>query len=122
MKQAVRVKRAYEPAARSDGFRVLVDRVWPRGVRKEDLHVKIWAKEIAPSTALRKWFGHDPKRWAEFRRRYLAELKDPSIVGEIRRIVDAAKDASTITLVYSAKDVEHNQAVVLKQVFGKRVR
>lgn len=119
MKPRVLIKRAYERADRSDGFRVLVDRVWPRGVRKEDLHVKLWAKEIAPSAKLRAWFGHDPERWSQFRERYRAELRDPAIQDEIRKILAEAGTSPAITLVYGAKDTEHNQAVVLKSIFER---
>ena len=122
MKQAIRIKRVYEPAHRDDGFRVLVDRVWPRGVSKDDAHVDLWAKEIAPSTGLRQWFGHDPERWAEFEKRYDAELRDAGAESEIETIMNAAKGKSVITLVYGAKDEEHNQAVVLQKWFEKCAR
>lgn len=113
----VRIKRAYDGYAKSDGYRVLVDRVWPRGLTKTALHCDLWAKDLAPSTGLRKWFGHDPERWTEFRKRYLAELKANHASSRISEIVREA--GSTITLVYSAKDEEHNQAVVLEGLFRK---
>lgn len=113
MARPIHVKRAYEPAAKSDGYRVLVDRVWPRGVSKEEIQIDEWAKEIAPSTQLRQWFGHDPERWAEFQKRYRAELRDPAQQQRLRDLLAAAKSSRTITLVYSAKDEEHNQAIVL---------
>lgn len=116
------MKRAYDAPAKADGYRVLVDRVWPRGVRKEDLSLNEWAKAIAPSTKLRQWFGHDPERWDEFRRRYERELADPACRAEIDRIIDAAHGRARLTLVYSAKDEEHNQAVVLREVFARRLR
>lgn len=119
MASDVQIKRAYEAPARGDGYRVLVDRVWPRGVRKEDLHLKLWAKDLGPSTKLRQWFGHDPKRWNEFRERYERELMDAKCETQIRDIIDAAKDSPVITLVYSAKDEEHNQAVVLCTKFAR---
>lgn len=119
MAHEIRIKRAYEPQARGDGYRVLVDRVWPRGLRKEDLHVKLWAKELGPSTELRQWFGHDPKRWKQFVERYKTELKDRNCEAQIRNIIADAKDAPAITLVYSAKDEEHNQAVVLRDTFQR---
>lgn len=119
MKHDIQIKRAYEPVTRDDGFRVLVDRVWPRGLRKDELHADTWAKDIAPSTELRQWFAHDPQRWPEFRKRYLTELRDPAIRAQIRDIIGAAKATPTITLVYSAKDEEHNQAVVLREVFRR---
>lgn len=111
MTRDIRVKRVYEPAAPADGFRVLVDRVWPRGVKKEELEADLWLKEVAPSTALRKWFGHDPARWEEFKRRYFAELDEkPDVVG---RITGGAK--GRVTLLFSARDEEHNQAVALRE-------
>lgn len=119
MAKEVRIKRAYERPEKSDGYRVLVDRVWPRGIRKEDLRLDEWCKEIAPSTKLRQWFGHDQKRWQEFRERYEWELIDPQHQAQIRRIIEAAEASRDITLVYSAKDEEHNQAVVLCSVFAR---
>lgn len=114
---AIKLKRAYEPPAREDGRRILVDRVWPRGIRKEAAAVDQWLKDVAPSTALRKWFGHDPERWAEFRRRYRAELeKHPEALAELRRL---AQDG-TLTLVYGARDPLHNQAVVLRELLLER--
>jgi uncharacterized protein YeaO (DUF488 family) len=106
----IRIRRAYDPPRRDDGYRVLVDRVWPRGVSRSALALDEWRKEIAPSTNLRRWFGHDPERWKEFQRRYFAEL-------EARQ--DAVLDLLTrarrgrITLVYGARDPDHNQAVAL---------
>jgi uncharacterized protein YeaO (DUF488 family) len=115
----VLLKRAYEASAITDGFRVLVDRLWPRGIKKADLRLDAWVKDIAPSTALRKWFGHDPKRWPEFRRRYKAELKDPKLRKMIADTVKAAEKQSAITLVYAARDTEHNEAVVLQDIFKR---
>lgn len=110
------VKRVYEEPEKTDGFRILVDRVWPRGMTKEKAHVDLWLKDAGPSTALRKWFAHDPKKWDEFKKRYLKELKDKKeITGQIK---ENAKNG-TVTLVYSAKDEEHNQAVVLKEFLLK---
>ncbi|MBV8638912.1 MAG: DUF488 family protein [Candidatus Eremiobacteraeota bacterium] len=111
----IQTKRAYDPVATTDGFRVLVDRVWPRGVSKEELHVKIWAKDVAPSTSLRKWFGHDPRRWAEFKTRYKQELRDPDVRAHLHEILEQAGKSQTITLVFGAKDREHNQAIVLEE-------
>lgn len=109
---SIRIKRVYETATADDGFRVLVDRVWPRGVTKEKAAVDLWLKEIAPTTELRKWFGHAPERWDAFRSRYLLELAArPALVEDLR--AQAAK--GPLTLVYSARDKLHNQAVVLKQ-------
>lgn len=115
----IQIKRAYDPRANDDGFRVLVDRVWPRGLSKTELHADVWAKDLAPSTALRKWFGHDPERWPEFRKRYEAELRESGARERIADVVDSAKGKRTITLVYGAKDTEHNQAVVLKKLFER---
>lgn len=121
MVKDVQIKRAYDPPARTDGYRVLVDRMWPRGVRKDELHVNEWAKDLAPSTKLRQWFGHDPKRWKQFQERYEWELMDPHSKEEIQHVIDAAKDHKTLTLIYSAKDVEHNQAVVLSRIFARKL-
>jgi len=111
----VRLKRAYEPADESDGYRVLVDRLWPRGVSKAKAHLDLWMKDIAPSTELRRWFGHDPARWDEFERRYRAELTEP----DQRQLVTALADRAAhgpLTLVYGARDTLHNEAVVLREV------
>ena len=109
----LRLKRAYEPAMPEDGMRILIDRLWPRGLRKAEAALDDWIKEIAPSTELRRWFGHDPGRWPEFQRRYRAELEHHT--GELDRIRSLAM-TQTVTLVYSAHDEEHNDAVVLKEV------
>jgi uncharacterized protein YeaO (DUF488 family) len=109
----LRLKRAYEPAVPEDGVRILVDRLWPRGLRKADAAIDDWMKEIAPSTELRQWFGHDPERWPEFQRRYRAELQQHT--QELDCIRALAK-TQTVTLVYSAHDEEHNDAVALKEV------
>ena len=105
-------KRAYEPAAPEDGGRFRVDRVWPRGVRKEALVLAGWLKEVAPSDALRRWFGHEPERWEEFRCRYRDELKAQQVA--MRPLRDALK-RGPVTLVYSAHDETHNQALVLRE-------
>jgi len=108
----IKIKRAYASAAREDGERYLVDRLWPRGVRKDALALTAWLKDVAPSDALRHWFGHDPARWAEFRRRFRAELKSqPAVLQPLR---DALSHGE-VTLVYSAHDEAHNQAVVLRE-------
>jgi len=114
----IKVKRIYEPLQSSDGFRILVDRVWPRGVSKERAKIALWLKEIGPSTELRKWFGHDPKRWPEFRKRYRQELRVKSEV--VARIKQLEKEHGVVTLVFSARDEEHNQAVVLCDFLAKR--
>jgi uncharacterized protein YeaO (DUF488 family) len=113
----LQLKRAYEPAAPEDGERYLVDRLWPRGVKKDALVLTGWLKEVAPSDALRKWFGHDPARWTEFRRRYLEEMK--SHAATLKPLRDAVK-RGRVTLVYSAHDEEHNQAVVLREFLAAR--
>ncbi|MDE2308985.1 MAG: DUF488 domain-containing protein [Xanthomonadaceae bacterium] len=105
------VKRVYEPAAKADGYRVLVDRLWPRGLGKETVPLDLWAKELAPSTALRQWFGHEPTRWDGFRHRYAAEL-DARVEHWHPLAERAAKH--TVTLLYGARDEEHNNAVALK--------
>jgi uncharacterized protein YeaO (DUF488 family) len=116
---AVRLKRAYEPAERSDGYRVLIDRIWPRGVSKERAHLDEWARELAPSSELRRWFGHDPAKFEEFRRRYRDEL---AAQGEKLRELRGRARKGTLTLVYSARDTEHNDAVVLAEVLRRRSR
>ena len=105
------IKRAYEPAEASDGARVLVDRLWPRGVSKERAALTRWCKEVAPSTTLRKWFGHEPARWSEFRRRYKSELKrNVASVSALRQLARQGR----MTLVFGARDEIHNEAVVLR--------
>lgn len=112
----LRIKRAYEPASPEDGERFLVDRLWPRGVRKDTLLLTGWLKDVAPSDGLRRWFGHDPARWTEFRRRYREELK--SHEATLQSLRDALK-RGPVTLVYSAHDEAHNQAVVLREFLLK---
>lgn len=107
---SIAIKRVYEPAADSDGQRVLVDRLWPRGVRKEDARLDEWLKEIAPSDELRKWFGHDPERWTEFQKRYREELKGK---GEALEQLRALTAKGKVTLLFGAHDEKHNNAVVL---------
>lgn len=117
--KSISIKRVYEPASRTDGRRFLVERLWPRVLKKEALEMDAWLKDAAPSTALRQWFGHKPERWTEFRRRYERELsKDQSAW---RPILDAAKEGN-VTLLYSARDVEHNGALVLRDYLVGRVR
>ena len=109
----VKLKRAYEPAADDDGKRVLIDRLWPRGVSKDAAAVDLWLKDVAPSTELRKWFGHDPARWVEFQDRYAKELHEhPEPLGQLR---DLARQGR-VTLVYAAHDEAHNDAVVLRSL------
>jgi uncharacterized protein YeaO (DUF488 family) len=115
----VRLKRAYDPVAATDGYRVLVDRIWPRGVTREEAHLDEWARELAPSTGLRRWFGHDPARFEEFQRRYIEELASQS--QKLRELRARAREG-TLTLVYAARDTEHNDAVVLAEILriGRR--
>ncbi len=108
----IRIKRVYEQPDKHDGRRILVDRLWPRGLTKEKASVDLWLKDIAPSTGLRTWFGHDPGRWEEFKERYLAELKGNS---EQIRLLKLELDKCAVTLVYAAKDEEHNEAVVIRE-------
>jgi len=109
----VAIKRAYQEPSKADGIRILVDRLWPRGLTKERARVDLWLKEIAPSTELRKWFRHDPKRWREFEERYLDELKTH---GEPMAILRQEAAKGPVTLLFAARDVEHNEAVILQSV------
>jgi uncharacterized protein YeaO (DUF488 family) len=107
---SVAIKRVYEPVSPKDGYRILVDRLWPRGLSKDRAAVDLWLKDIAPSTELRRWFGHDPSKWDEFRRKYSAELATHAEdVAQIRKLAKRRR----VTLVYGARDTEHNDAVVL---------
>ena len=112
----VEIKRVYEPALESDGYRVLIDRLWPRGVSREQAKLDEWLKELAPSHELRKWFGHDPARFDEFRRRYVEELRDQ---GRLLTALRRRARLGSLTLVYSARDTEHNDAVVLAEVLRR---
>jgi uncharacterized protein YeaO (DUF488 family) len=114
----IRIKRVYDPAARSDGKRFLVERLWPRGMKKDALQMDAWQKDVAPSTALRQWFAHTPARWPEFRRRYEAELRDN--MDAWRPLLEAAQKG-TITLLFSAHDLERNSAVVLRDFIAKQI-
>lgn len=109
----VKLKRAYEPAARGDGTRILIDRLWPRGVTKKAAAIDEWMKDIAPSTTLRRWFGHEPSRWPEFRHRYAREVRDNP--EQLRKLRSLARQG-TLTLVFSARDELHNDAVVLRDL------
>ena len=113
------LKRAYDPPAAGDGYRVLVDRVWPRGITKDALKLDAWLKDLAPSTALRQWFGHDPERWNAFRERYFRELD-----GHGPALEELARRAGQcqVTLVFAASDAEHNNAVALKEYLNRRLR
>ena len=113
----IKIKRAYDPADADDGLRVLVDRLWPRGLTRDAAKIDHWLKDIAPSGELRGWFGHDPERWAEFRKRYRAELvANKPAVAELHQL---AKGAKSLTLLFAAKDAAHNNAVVLKEYLQK---
>jgi uncharacterized protein YeaO (DUF488 family) len=113
----IQTKRVYEEPSRADGVRILVDRLWPRGLSKEKARVDIWLKEIAPTTELRKWFNHDPKKWTEFQTRYRRELKsNAAVVATLKEKVAEVP----VTLVYGARDEEHNEAVVLEALLQKK--
>ena len=109
------VQRVYGSTPASAGKRILVDRVWPRGIKKEALHLDLWLRDLAPSTPLHKWFGHDPKRWEEFQRRYRTELRRPKQQGRLNELITLAR-RGPVTLLYSARDEEHNQALALRSV------
>ncbi len=117
----VRIKRVYNDPSPQDGIRILVDRVWPRGCTKEQARLDAWRKDLAPSTALRKWFGHDPLKWDEFCARYRTELKGPEQRQAIKALADLAHQ-QTLTLLFGAADMEHNQARVLKEVIDRAER
>jgi len=108
----IKLKRAYEKPARDDGERILVERLWPRGLTKQEAKIDLWLKDVAPSAELRRWFGHDPDKWDEFRKRYQKELKDKD---DLIKLLKRKAKAGAITLIYSARDEEHNSALVLKQ-------
>jgi len=108
----INIKRAYQPSEKSDGFRILVDRLWPRGIKKTDAYFDVWLKEIGPSTELRKWFNHEPDKWEEFYKKYMIELRNSPALEELS---EHLKKHKTVTLVYAAKDELHNQAIVLKE-------
>jgi len=114
----IEIKRIYEPADSADGERILVDRVWPRGMSRDRAALDDWLPDAGPSTELRKWFGHDKERWAEFRERYRRELADNPHVADL---VATAKKGRQLTLLYSARDTEHNQAVVLAEFLADRL-
>lgn len=116
----VKLKRAYDEPMATDGIRVLVDRLWPRGVKKQVAAIDLWAKDIAPSTELRKWFGHDPARWKEFERRYTAEIRQHvELLDKIRKLALRG----IVTLIYAARDREHNEAIIIRDMLvGQEVR
>jgi uncharacterized protein YeaO (DUF488 family) len=115
----IRVKRVYEPQGKTDGARFLVDHLWPRGLKKETLQVKSWIKAVSPSNDLRRWFGHDPTKWKEFQNRYFAEMDKKPETWQV--LLEAARTGD-ITLVFSARDEEHNNAVALKSYLEKQLK
>jgi uncharacterized protein YeaO (DUF488 family) len=114
----IRLKRAYEKPSKQDGLRILVERLWPRGIRKDQAQIDLWLKDLAPSTELRKWFGHDPAKWDEFQKRYRSELEDK---GDLLVLLKYRTGEGAVTFVYAAKDEEHNSAVALKEFLEERV-
>ncbi len=115
----IRVKRVYDPLEESDGVRILVDRLWPRGLSKNDARVYLWLKDLAPSTELRRWFAHKPERWGEFKKRYYRELARARVA--LEAIQEFAR-SSTVTLLYAARDTQHNNAVALQEYFEQELR
>lgn len=116
----IEIKRAYETASKKDGYRILVDRLWPRGVSKEQASIDLWMKEIAPSVALRKWFNHDPKRWKDFQKKYQQELKKNHKT--VKEMLNLERQKKVVTLVYAAKSEEINHAAVLRNYLIKKSR
>jgi uncharacterized protein YeaO (DUF488 family) len=110
----LKIKRAYEPASPDDGIRILVDRLWPRGVSKEEAHIDEWNKDLSPSSELRKWYGHDPAKWEEFKTKYHMELEQAGKLDTLRDLVRRSK-SENVTLVFGAKDIEHSNAEALKE-------
>lgn len=118
MPQKFHIKRVYDDASNQDGYRVLVDRIWPRGIAKEPAVFDLWLREIAPSAGLRKWFGHKPERWTEFKQRYYRELRDEAGHAAVNRL--RAIKSNIVTLLFAAKDVEHNNAAALQEYLSER--
>ena len=114
----LKLKRVYESIEKVDGFRILIDRLWPRGISKEKGHIDLWLKEIAPSAALRKWFNHEPGKWNEFVEKYHEELEESEAVDEIIKLI---KKHKKVTLLYAARDTQHNNAMVLKDFLQKKL-
>ncbi len=115
----IKMKRVYDPVSPEDGKRLLVDRLWPRGLTKEKARVDEWMKELAPSNELRTWYSHDPAKWEEFRKRYIAELRGKPELKELMDRIRSEARKGTITLLFSSKEVEHGNAAVLKELLGK---
>jgi len=116
----LKLKRVYDDPSPDDGDRILVDRLWPRGLKKEEAHLEDWLKDLAPSDELRHWFSHDPQRWEEFQQRYIEELEDPDKKSPLEALLERARQG-TVTLVFAAKDEQRNNAVVLKQYLEPRL-
>lgn len=112
------IRRAYEPPGKDEGFRILVDRLWPRGLRKDELEFDLWAKELAPTPELRRWFAHSPQRWKSFQEKYARELDAPELRERMKTIADQAGERR-ITLLYGARDPDHNHALILAEAFRK---
>jgi len=112
----IKIKRVYDPPSADDGIRILVDRLWPRGIRREDVKMDLWMKDVAPSNELRKWFSHEPSKWDEFRRRYGEEIKGSKALEQLR---DLIRRYQVVTLLFSAKDRERNNAVVLRELLSE---
>ncbi len=117
----LKIKRAYEKKVAGDGKRIYIDRIWPRGLTKEEVAIDEWIRDLSPSNELRKWFGHEPDKFAEFKRRYVKELSDSSKQEQLKRIAKMA-EGGNVTLIYSAKDTEYNNAVVLAELIGKLLK
>lgn len=119
MKSQINIKRIYETPSKQDGTRILVDRLWPRGIKKENAHIDLWEKQIAPTNELRKWYAHEVKKWIDFKKKYTAELENN---GALDGLIKECKEHNKITLLYAAKDEVHNNAVVLKELLDNRVK
>jgi uncharacterized protein YeaO (DUF488 family) len=117
----IQIKRVYDPAAPSDGYRILIDRLWPRGLTRESAAVDEWMREVAPSAELRRWFGHEPERWAEFRKRYREELQHEPAAAALTHLREIAAHQRVTTLLYGAKDEAHNNAAVLLEILESSV-
>ncbi|KAA0208399.1 MAG: DUF488 domain-containing protein [Ignavibacteriaceae bacterium] len=114
----IKLKRIYDKPERSDGFRILVDKLWPRGISKDNAKLDLWLKEIAPSNELRKWFGHDPAKWTEFQSRYKSEIEKNEL--PLKQLLEIAGKRKIVTLLYAAKDDKHNNALVIKNLIEKK--
>lgn len=115
----ITTKRIYDEPGSEDGYRVLVDRIWPRGISKQQAAIDLWLKEISPSTTLRKWFNHDPEKWSMFQQKYIAELE--SNKNTVRKLINIENDKRTVTLLYAAKDTEHNHALVIQNFLHNHI-